>query len=303
MQRKLEFGHEHFEGENRNRGCSAIVDAGAGSPCAGVWSLTRIGGGATTVPKEMKPNTKTALFASLLAACGIAIVISGCVNGTPLASTPVGGALYNTQTNYTPVVSVVTNLVPVTVYHTNEVTQTVTNQVGVVQFVTNQVAVASATTQPQVFYVTNQVPQYVNTVKPAVTDAVQSAGGILSTMFPGGGAVAWALLALLGGAGYATSTKSSSANYSTATALSQEIETILAFMGKLPNGAVYTTALTSWLQSHQADAGVVQNVLGVLQNEVSNNDAQVAAQQLSQTIASLMSQTAPTPTAAPAPKA
>lgn len=237
----------------------------------------------------MKPTTKLKLsFLAVLGACIALICISGCVSGTPLNSNPVTGALYQTQTNYTPQVQVVTNMIPVTVYHTNEVTERVTNQVGIIQYVTNQVPVAATVLQPQTATVTNQVPSYVNTVKPGINADVQTAGGLLNYFFPGTGSiVSTVVTALLGIGGYLTSQKKSSQNYNTAAALVQEVQSIRNFVQTLPNGAAMDTAFTNFMAAHQQDAGVAQKVADLLASEIKNSSAQVAAAQISQAIAAL----------------
>jgi hypothetical protein len=59
------------------------------------------------------------------------------------------------------------------------------------------------------------------------------------------------------------------------------------FVKQLPNGAVYDSALTQWLQQHQADTGTLTTVMNLLENTVSNPDATVAAQQIRAAIAAL----------------
>lgn len=239
--------------------------------------------------------TPLTCLAGLLTASLLAICLSGCVSGTPLNSNPVGGLLYNTQTNYVPQVQVQTNVIPVTVYHTNEVTLQQTNVQGVTTYTTNAVIVPVLAYQTNTVSVTNQVPQYSNTLKPGVQQGIQGAGSFISTLFPGGGAIAWAIIAALTGLGYFTSAKNSNANYSTAATLAQEIQTLLNFLGALPNGSVYTNVFKTWLAAHQNDADAITKVLDILKNEVSNPNAQIAATQIQQTIQGLLAANATIP--------
>jgi len=246
--------------------------------------------------QNMRTSTKQVLaLVSLLVCSLLAIGLSGCASGSNLASTP-AGLLYNTQTNYVPQVSVITNTVPITVYKTNEVpiTVTTTNTQGVTAYVTNYQAV----TVPVTSYVqttqtvTNQEPNYVNTPKAGTSTAAQAVGGVVNTFAPGVGTmVGYGLAAVLGLVGYWTSSKNkamASANYDTSAALAQEIQAVRSFLKSLPNGATMDQALTTWLNAHQNDAGVAEQVLTLLSNEVSNSSAQMAAQQIQQTIAGLI---------------
>jgi glycerol-3-phosphate dehydrogenase len=79
----------------------------------------------------------------------------------------------------------------------------------------------------------------------------------------------------------------SSKNKQVGVTLAQSVETIREFIKTLPNGSNYDSALTAWLQQHQVETGTVNDVLSVLENEVSNKDAVEAAQQLRATIAAL----------------
>lgn len=184
--------------------------------------------------------------------------------------------IFTTKTNY------VTVPVPkvIETFHTNEVAVPVTNQVGQVVTVTNMVVQVEHQT------VTNfvQIPQYQNTVSDATKNSVSSIGSIVDTFVPGAGtAVELGLLALFGAWAHLRSGK----RQNTSIALSQEVETILAFIKTLPNGAAYSQALTKFLADHQMEAGVAQQVLDLLAKEVSNPDAQAAAKEISGTIAAL----------------
>ena len=81
----------------------------------------------------------------------------------------------------------------------------------------------------------------------------------------------------------------SSKNYSTAANTAQVVETLREFIKQLPNGTKYDSTLTQFMTQHQAEAGVVNQVLTILQNEVSNPDAKQAAVELVTTINALAS--------------
>lgn len=247
-------------------------------------------------------------FKSKLAVCSLVILtagaaITGCslLPATGAPPTKVESAIYNVQTNYLTVVVPVTNMVPVTIFHTNNVTVTQTNTLGVTQVVTNIVIQPVIIQQPVVGEQTNQVPNYSYTPKPGAGAVVNTIGTVVNTFFPGAGSlVATGVTGLIGLWGYLRSSK----NFNTSAAIAQEVETIREFVKGLPNGATYDAALTNFLQAHQADANVLNQVLNLLKNEVSNSDAQIAAQQIQQTISALTGGTvnpgAPAPATPPA---
>ena len=216
------------------------------------------------------------------------LVLAGCsmFGAHPGPPTKAEGLIFNTVTNTTYVV--------VPSYVTNVVTVTQTNVAGVTVFQTNTVPVNVAAQ-------TNQVPTYTEILKPSVSSGVQGAGGILNVLFPGIGSIATnAVLALLGAWGYARSSKLGN----TTSALTQEIEVARNLLQSIPNGAAYDAAFVNFIQSHQADAGVLQQVMNTIAAEVSNKDASTAAAQIAQTVAALTGATAPpvTPTPTTAPK-
>lgn len=229
----------------------------------------------------------------------MALLMVGCaaVGSNPTPPSKFESLLFNTQTNEATVTAYRTNTVVVqqVVTNTVAVTQPVTNTVGVVQFVTNQVPV------PVVQYVTNQeavayqapVPAYTETPKDSVKASVQAGGAVLNTFAPGiGSLVSAAIMALLGGWGYVRSSKASALG-STSSALAQEMEAVLEFVKALPNGPTYVGELVDFLQKHQTEAGVASQVLQILENEISNPDAKVAANQVIQAINALKATTQP----------
>lgn len=211
-------------------------------------------------------------------AIGIALILEGCaaVGSNPTPPTKAESLIFNTVTNYQTVV--------VPAYVTNQVTITQTNVQGVTQYLTNTVPI---TVPAQ----TNQLPTYTETVKPSVKEGIQGAGGILNFLFPGWGSLATnGLLALIGGWAYARSQKQGA---NTTAALAQEIEVVRSILQSLPNGAALDNQFVTWIQNHQAEAGILTQVMGVLANKVKNNDAQTAAQQISQAVQALVTSTTP----------
>ena len=166
----------------------------------------------------------------------------------------------------------------------------ITNYVPSVVTVTNPPTAPGL--PPVVAQVTNLTPTYTYTSGPtvgtaqAIAQAVPGYGGLIS----GGIGVLAAVW------GWFRSSK----NKDTGVTLAQSIEVIREFIKTLPNGNTYDTALTAWLQQHQAETGTVADVLNILENDVSNPDAQVAAKQLLATIKALNPQ-AVTPPPPPPP--
>lgn len=229
-------------------------------------------------------------------ACAI-IALAGCgtFGSNPSPPNAVERALFTTVTNYVPATNYVTTTVPQ--YTTNTVTITnVVQQPGqppAQVIVTNEVTRTNFVTQT-VAQVTN-VPSYTLTPSPSTQSGISTIGSAVNTFFPGvGGIVGYGLAALVGAWGYFRSSKLGN----TSNTLSQEIETILEFAGALPNGQQYVTTIQQWLQAHQNETGVASQVLSILENDVSNPDAKVAAQQLINTINALNAQ-GPTPVAKP----
>jgi hypothetical protein len=147
---------------------------------------------------------------------------------------------------------------------------------------TNYITVIATNTPvsggPQVV-TTNLQPQYVYTPGPGVKDAQAGAA-----LIPGYGTIA---SGAIGAAAALWAWFRSSKNKQVGVTLAQSVETIREFIKTLPNGSNYDSALTAWMQQHQVETGTVNDVLSVLESEVSNKDAVEAAQQLRATIAAL----------------
>lgn len=240
----------------------------------------------------MKPTFTKSLFwmslAFAVASCALILLFSGCQNPKPLSSFE--RHFLNEETNYVPVLHVVTNVVPV--YQTNMVTVLQTNQVGQTVLHTNEVVETVWHTNVVINTTTNE--EYKVTPNGTAT-AITQVGGTVGNLFGAGGLVSTALAGVFG----IWASIRSSRRYDTAAVLAQNVQQLRAFVQALPNGATYDTALTNFMQTHQADAGVLNQVLTLIQSEVKNSDAQFAAQSVIATINAL-SQTPPiaTPPAA-----
>jgi len=181
--------------------------------------------------------------------------------------------LFTTVTNFVAVPVQTTN----TTFATNVVTEFQTNTVGQIVTVTNEVV------QPKynLVWVTNEVPQYQNTVSANTANIVATGGGVLNTFFPGvGGIAGTGIMALLALWAQLRSGK----RQVTAATLAQEVETMREFIKTLPSGTKYDTAITAFLQQHQLEAGVAGQVLGLLENQVSNPDAKAAIEEIKGTL-------------------
>lgn len=136
-------------------------------------------------------------------------------------------------------------------------------------------------------------PYYINTPKPAILDSAQGVGTVINTFAPGiGGLFYTGFASLIGLFAYLRSNKKYT---DTAGTLAQNIQMILSFVGQLPNGGQYVSTLKDFMEKHQNDAGVIENVLKILSTEVSNTDAKVAANAAIETINSLKSVSTPVP--------
>lgn len=217
-----------------------------------------------------------ALWSAVIA---LAILI-GCSSTPPTAFEQ---KLFNVQTNYYPVLVVQTN----TVTQTNTVVQVVqvTNVTGVITpiNVTNTFTVPVVQVQTQVV----QKEEYVyldRTNGPA--SSIKGAAGVIGNLAaPGvGGPIATAVVSLiLAGWQWVRSSKSNS----TANNLAQTIETARELIKTLPNGSQIDTTLTTWMQQHQAEAGVLPQVLQILSDNVDNQAARQTADQLKAALAAL----------------
>lgn len=182
--------------------------------------------------------------------------------------------IFKTVTNFVEVPVQVT----VTNHITNAVVELQTNAVGQTVTVTNEQVVPKFETVWQ----TNVVAQYENTVSDKTKAGVTGFSGILNYFLPGTGSMVGAgILAALGAWAQLRSGK----RQDTSIALAQEVETIREFVKTLPAGAQYDAAITSFLKSHQMEAGVATQVLTLLENEVNNDEAKGAIEEIKGTLA------------------
>lgn len=216
-----------------------------------------------------------ALMLPLPLICALALCITGCklVGTDPSAPNGFERLVFTTVTNYI--------AVPMQVTQTNIVTHEqvvyATNTVGQIVTVTNVFFMP----EYRVVTITNIIPQYENKVNGGTTATIQAAGTAINTFLPGvGGIASSGLLALLGLWAQLRSSKRGQTN----STLAQEIETIREFIKSLPSGAKYDQAITAFLQTHQLESGVAQQVLGILQNQVDNQEAKTALQEIQNTL-------------------
>lgn len=199
----------------------------------------------------------------------------GCASRPP---TVLERRYFDIQTNVVPVVQVQTNIVPITLLQTNTIT--VTNVQGVLEVRTNIVLIPAY--QTNTITVTNRQESYVYTPGAGASE-IQQVGGAIGSLFGVGGIVSTAIGAFFSLWGYGRSKK----NYVTAANVAQTVEVLREFIKSLPDGSAYDTALVQWMQAHQAEAGVMNQVIDILQRDVNNPDAIVAAQQVRNTINAL----------------
>lgn len=222
----------------------------------------------------MRNRSKIVFGFSLTIAIGALLwLLAGCsvVGKNPSPPTKLESGLFDVKTNYVPVV------VAVTEYKTNvlQVTQIITNTAGVTLTVTNWTTNTVSTPALQ----TNLQAQYFYD-QGAGAQTVKGVAGGIGALFGAGGLASTAASLLLGVWGWARSSK----NYQTAANTAQVVETIRQFIKQLPNGSNYDAALVQFMTQHQADAGVLSNVVQLLANEVSNPDAKVAADSILATL-------------------
>lgn len=222
------------------------------------------------------------------------ILIAGCTmfGANPKAPNTVENGLYDVLTNQVAKQIQVTNVHEVTievpVFRTNELNQVVWQTNTVQQNITN---VSSA-------WVTNDA--YTLTPKESTKAGVAVVGTAVNTFFPGVGTmVSTGLLAILGAWGHARSWKRGSA----LGAITQEVETTREFIKALPNGQHYDDALVQWIQDHQAELGVANTVVPIIDRNVSNPEAKVGAQEIIDTINALLAQKIEKPSALASPTA
>lgn len=222
------------------------------------------------------PSIKQVLLAVFI---GSVLALPGC-GTTPSAFEQ---RFYDIATNYTPRVVVVTNTTPI--YLTNHVmavewrtnvindTQisvvpvTVTQSVLTVSYLTNTVTV------------TNLIPQYVLTPN-ASAGAVGQVAGVAASPWGAGGLATGAVGAIFAlWAGYRNRQlggKNDALSQSAGT-LAQIIETGREVLKTTPQGQQADAAFKQWMIQHQNITGTLGQISGIVADEVSNEEAKRAA--------------------------
>lgn len=197
----------------------------------------------------MKKNLLLIPLVALLAGCTL-------FGANPAHPSKFEEGLFNVTTN------VVQRVVTVTNSFTTYSVILQTNIVGLVVTQTNVVVV------PEVVQITNYSEAYTLTPKPVVQDTANAAGTISNLVLPGSGGLVAGIIA-----GLATMWAKLRSSKQTGTTLAQNIETMREFIKTLPNGSQNDAAITQFLQKYQAESGVLNQVLSILKNEVSNKNA------------------------------
>lgn len=210
----------------------------------------------------------------LITLTSIVLVVTGCklFGASPTPPTPTEARLFDITTNITPQVVTQTNVV------TSVRVVTVTNSVGIPVMTTNTFNTTNVVTQ------TNQVADYQYTPKPAAVATVEGIGNAASPFTAGWGTIiSSALVGLYGLWAHLRSTKQTA----TSSALTQEIEAIRSFILTLPQGTKIDAAVTQFMQQHQVEAGVANQVLNLIQGFSSDATVTGVAAQLQDAITAL----------------
>ncbi|MGV1047674.1 MAG: hypothetical protein ACOYD4_03995 [Solirubrobacterales bacterium] len=211
----------------------------------------------------------------------IALTLVGCASTK--APTAIETKLFNVETNIVEVVQ--TN----TVFKTNYVVQNIQNIVPTPSgSITNYTLITNAVAVPIQVPVTNYVESYA--FKPNETAAtVTATGGMIGNFFGAGGLVT----TIIGGLFASWASWRSRKNGQTAVALAQIIETGREVLKSVPNGAAIDSEYVNFMTTHQAEAGVLQNVMNILAKVTDNSSAQQAAREISATIEAVKASVTP----------
>ncbi len=183
---------------------------------------------------------------------------------------------------------ITTNFVPQIVTKTNVVTTT--NIVNVPSPFPFPVYSTNTVTSLNVVTVTNQVEEYQYKPKPAVVETTTQLGTAVAPFTAGWGSIiSGALVGLYGLWAHLRSTKKGD----TALALTQEIEAVRDFILTLPQGSKIDSAVTQFMQQHQTESGVAQEVLNLIKGNTSDPTVVGVAAQLQAAINELTSPTPP----------
>lgn len=215
----------------------------------------------------MKSKTLKLFFLT----CCISLPIIGCkmFGANPTPPSPIEAKLFD----------ITTNQVPQVVTKTNVVTQynvvTLTNSVGLVTFSTNTFF------NTNVVQTTNIIQAYQYVTRPENTQTVTQLGNAVAPFTAGWGSIiSAALVGFYGLWAHLRSTKSTA----TSSALTQEIEAIRSYILTLPQGTKIDSAVTQFMQKHQVEAGVANQVINLIKGFSNNATVTGVAAQLQDAI-------------------
>lgn len=185
--------------------------------------------------------------------------------------------LFDTSTNFVPVIF--TNVTP---------GQTITNPATGALVTNAPTTNLVATNQAQITFTPN-----------ATAQIVQAVGGGIGNLFGVGGLVTTGLSGLFAWYANLRSRKSSA----TAATLAQAVETARQIFQATPQGERLDSAFVNWMQQHQTDAGVIQNVAQILDGYVNTSAAQGDAANILKSVLALVPQNLQTAPQKPNPPA
>ncbi len=227
----------------------------------------------------------------------------GCATGADRAPTRLEQRLFNIETNWYPVVHVVTNTVTVTntVETVREVERVVaapaptgggiiytTNVYNLTNTETHFATVTNVVTQ------TNDEPSYKYNTG-ATAKVITEAGGAVAAPWGVGGIVTTVLGGIFGVWGTMRSSKANKASET----MGQIIETGRELMTTTPQGAILEERWKNWMIQHQAEAGVIQHIAKIVAENVDNEEARYVADRLAS--APLVPPASPPPIVVPHP--
>lgn len=234
----------------------------------------------------MKKLIRPILDVSALLAIPIClfILLFGCATGANRTPTAFEQKFFDIKTNYAPQVMItsITNFliekVRQVVVETNTVT--VTNQAGIQEAKIVYIPLTNTILKevPVVtkVYVTNTEPTYSYTPN-ATADMIKTGAGTAGSLFgPYGGIAAAAVGGIFGLWGHLRSSKANA----TSEVLTQVIETGSELMKTSPQGAALADKWKTWMITHQAEQGVIENVTKIVANVVDNTEARNVAGKL-----------------------
>lgn len=230
----------------------------------------------------MKNNIPTWIVVNL---CAAVLISTGCklFGSNPEPPSKTEAKLFDITTNVVPVVVTKTNVV------------TTTNVVNVPMPSGPPVLTTNYTYATNFFNQTNQIEEYHYNPKPAAVSTTTQLGNAVAPFTAGWGSIiSGALVGLYGLWAHLRSTKKGD----TAQALTEEIEAVRDFILTLPQGAQIDTAVTKFMQQHQTESGVAQEVLKLIEGNTNDPTVVGVAAQLQAAINALTN-----PPAAPNPPA